>query len=111
MISRSWRPGVLPAAFFAAMVSQSAAFMPPGLMIGRASSARFSSLAAISHRPSNFVHARGTGAVRSLRGGAIELQASFLDGFTVNDIDGKQVDLGKTYGDVPAVLVVNLASK
>jgi len=41
----------------------------------------------------------------------MELQASFLDGFTVNDIDGKQVDLGKTYGDVPAVLVVNLASK
>jgi hypothetical protein len=26
------------------------------------------------------------------------------------DIDGKTVDLGKTYGNVPAVLVVNLAS-
>jgi glutathione peroxidase len=35
---------------------------------------------------------------------------SVFDGLTAKDIDGNDVDLGKTYGSVPAVLVVNLAS-
>lgn len=43
-------------------------------------------------------------------GGALGATAGILDGQKAVDIDGKEVDLGSTYGNVPAVLVVNLAS-
>lgn len=111
MLGRTWRPGcVLPVAMIAAMVAPSTAFMATGRMLNGVSAARYSSLAAISSRPMQFAHGRSAGAVRSLRGGAAALQAGFFDGISAKDIDGKEVDLGKTYGNVPAVLVVNLAS-
>mmetsp|Transcript_51955 Transcript_51955/g.123766 ORF Transcript_51955/g.123766 Transcript_51955/m.123766 type:complete len:91 (-) Transcript_51955:571-843(-) len=36
---------------------------------------------------------------------------SVLDGISAADSDGNTVDLGAVYGNVPAVLVVNVASK
>jgi len=44
------------------------------------------------------------------RAGVTATSMGVLDGISASDIDGKNVDLGATYGDVPAVLVVNLAS-
>ncbi len=102
---------VLPAAFLAAVVSRSSAFMPVGSMLGCSPLARCGSLASVSRRPVHFARSNLAGTVPALRAGALGLQAGVLDGFSAKDIDGNQVDLGATFGNVPAVLVVNLASK
>ncbi|EKX39958.1 hypothetical protein GUITHDRAFT_76021 [Guillardia theta CCMP2712] len=39
------------------------------------------------------------------------MSAKFLDGIKAKDIDGKEVDLGSSYGSAKKVLIVNLASK
>ena len=49
------------------------------------------------------------GSSLRLSGGATSLNMGVLDGIKALDIDGKEVDLGQ-YSQVPAVLVVNLAS-
>uniref|UniRef100_A0A7S0DVH3 Glutathione peroxidase n=1 Tax=Hanusia phi TaxID=3032 RepID=A0A7S0DVH3_9CRYP len=42
---------------------------------------------------------------------SLSMSAGFLEGQSAKDIDGNNVDLGATYAETPAVLVVNLASK
>jgi len=50
-------------------------------------------------------------AAAKAAGGAAGMKMGIFDGIQAKDIDGKMVDLGKTYGQSPAVMVVNLASE
>lgn len=75
--------------------------------------ASFGPGAAISSLSGRVASGTKVTALRRLSGGsgALGLSAGILDGINAVDIDGKDVDLSATYGNVPAVLVVNVASQ